>query len=168
MPNVAILFTNGEIIAVKAFILKTLNDARIKDIVFSETMTENDATVLAGIYPNNHIVDEIGKKFDGLSVATVNGPLPRSVWLNQENFTTPPSHFKDADDYRRYVILHEFMHALGLVHVDTAAGENCAVMTPQTFQPTCTPTHELQQIDRDSLEYRVNIFSAGRRRGRRG
>jgi hypothetical protein len=163
MPTVTILFADTVTTGVKSFILKTLNDANVKDIAFAEVNTGEVPMVSAGIHPNSDIVHELGKIYSGLSVATINGPLPRKVWLNRENFESPPAHFDTPDDYRRYVVLHEFTHALGLGHVSTTKGEPCAIMTPQTFKPTCTPTHEFQKKDRDSLRNGVNIFNTGRR-----
>lgn len=86
---------------------------------------------------NASIIKDYGKTFDGLSLATVNGPWPREVIINERNWrgAIPLEHWRgDLQAYRRYLVTHEFLHAFGFEHDDapSRSTDACSVMVPQT------------------------------------
>ena len=84
------------------------------------------------ILPDAQIQTLFGKDFAGLSV-TDRGATPVRVVLNRENWTRVPRDFEGSlKEYRRYLVLHEVGHVLGLNHVPWQDGAACPTMMQQT------------------------------------
>ena len=156
--NVRLYFKNR--VETQAFIIRILNNAKLKvaekSIVFSVTETPSLAHITVGFYTNDDIVTKLGKKFDGLSAATTSGKH-RKIYFNSYNFVNPPSHYPNPRTYRRYLVLHEFMHALGVNHVKSCTGCVCSIMTPQTKLINCQANGGLLASDRVLLDKHFNL-----------
>ena len=104
------------------------------------------------------VVSQLGLRVDGLSAATTSGKT-RRIYFNSHNFINPPSHCTDYRKYRRYLILHEFIHALGVNHVRSCTGCVCSVMTPQTKSIKCQANDELLESDRILVNRHFNLHT---------
>lgn len=140
----------------RRLMLRYLNEMNIS-INFVEA-TKSPHCVL-GLYTNNYIVNNLGPKFSGLSAADTQGPRPRQVYLNKDNWESPPSHFSRVDEYRKYVVRHEIMHTLGHLHVKGKPQKPCPLMLPQTneavvYKNRCTPNSKYTEDDDDLESYK--------------
>lgn len=157
MENIGVHFGETVDKNIRDFMLRVLNSVDLgKKLKFIEKNKRTNADISAGIFTPAEI-EKLGKKFRGLSVAETSGPKPRRIWFNRENFLNPPEHFSDPIQYRRYLVLHEFLHALGLHHVEVCNDCKCSIMTPQTFKPNCKINSGLTKTDKEYLIRSFNL-----------
>lgn len=114
---------------------------------------------------NQSIVDHFSDRFNGLSLASTSGPLPRIIVINEENWRGRVSlaHWReDLPSYRQYLVLHEFLHALGFGHAPDPASTNdkCSIMTPQTKNTSgvCEPSNIVDQATLDQFKKKKDTF----------
>ena len=103
----------------------------------------------------------INEKFKGsphvknMSVTSY-GQNPIEIYFNLDNWENPPKNFTgDRETYRRYLIQHEFGHAIGFGHAERPeinSGKRCPVMLQQTkhTMPYCTPNFTVLPEDLSS------------------
>ena len=88
------------------------------------------------LYKQSHVSmrQQFPSSFSGLSVTNL-GTNPIEIHLHQDNWTAPPSVFDGSrEQYREYLLQHEFLHALGYAHnlPPARATQPCPVMFQQT------------------------------------
>jgi hypothetical protein len=145
----------------KRFILDTLNDARAWPV--GPWISRSPASITRVVEPRWTVSLETSDYINRLAGPTVNGLSATWMsthvsWLSYENWTSVPSAVRaiyTLEDYRRYLILHECGHALGLDHPqpDWALPKTgpCPVMKQQTlglgrYQPNVWPLRQEKDV----------------------
>ena len=96
--------------------------------------------------------------FPNLSAANVSGPRPRNVYINSQNFYTPPRHWSNPNSYREYVVAHEILHSMNANHLPSPGrGRPCPLMFAQTdpskvHQGGCDVSQRVSRADLRALE----------------
>lgn len=140
----------------KRFILDTLNDARAWPVGPWAAATSSTSAPLwtVSLETSQYISRRAGPTVNGLSVTWMSS---HKSWLSYENWSSVPQPVQGVyslDDYRRYLILHECGHGLGLDHPDKSwalpKSGPCPVMKQQTlglgpYKPNVWPLR--QEID---------------------
>ena len=79
------------------------------------------------------------------------------MWLNlARNDKLPPQHYVEFDNYREYLVVHEFGHVLGLGHehqMRRIASELDKDRTLQMLQAQCTTEGAKAKFKKDFEQY---------------
>lgn len=132
MKYCAIGFTPKEL----QFIHTVLNHEWSWGVPFVKAHKSDSDTIVMKV-PGKEIdtLFEKHKQLHGLSVCD-RGSTPIKIYLRKENWDAIPplSGYRNLDDYRIYLVLHEFGHALGYDHaVCRGSGYPADVMQQQTI-----------------------------------
>ena len=140
-------------------ILRILN-RNLSNIISSRfyiTKSIEKAHIQMNLTRNEDIVNSLGPSFDGLSSGQINGGFPREININKANWKYPPKCW-EPKKYRKYVILHEVLHAFGLEHpdyVEPNKTKKCPIIYPQTKCKNleiCSPNYKIDKYTRKKLE----------------
>lgn len=133
---------------------------------FTECHDPHRAHITCHLKNNRDIVKTHGKSFDGLSLASTRGRLPRIVVLNAENWngqTRIPHWSEDLAAYRKYVVSHEFTHAFGVGHLPSnpykSKTKPCSLMFAQTkYHEKCASSFHIDDATARELQKHLKVF----------
>lgn len=123
-------------------VLSILNDKRSWNVPIQISADKSNAQCTFYLSSTQSIQNRYkGTPFEktNLSITDRTNPYHFDVYYNLENWSIVPeaakvSGYTSVDEYRKYLLNHEFGHVLGLLHVECPGpGQLCPVMKQQTL-----------------------------------